>query len=411
MKNPVWLRNAVIYNVFIDRFYRSRNSPLGKAKVKDEEPVFCGGDLSGVIEKLSYLEDLGINTIWLSPFTRTASYHGYHITDYFSVEERFGGNVALDKVLLAAKQRKMKVIMDFVPNHVHNTHPWFQSAKQSKTSPYRDWFYWKKNGDYLKFLNFQELPKLNLDNSACRREIIKAAKFWVAKGIDGFRLDHVLGASLNFWQEFRKEITSFKEDFPLIGEAYFWGIRREFLDTIQVPEKEHYLFAQQTGTDIYDGVMQEYVGVMDGLLDFQFQKLLKQHIARASSLPSKDRIQRILNQHYEAFRDDCSLISFLDNHDMNRFLYEAGDNKKKLIAAFEIQFSQACPAAIYNGTEMGMSQNIGIHGNHGDLQVRQMISWNTMDRSLVKKCKYLINKWKHNHTEQIHAANNVSDID
>ena len=142
MNDSHWVKTAVIYHIFIDRFFRggSRSNHIGD----ETKPVFCGGNLQGVTEKLDYLSDLGINTIWLSPFNQTTAYHGYHVTDFFKVEKRFGGLKAFRQLVRAARSRRIRLIMDFVPNHVSIEHPFFKQAIRNARSPFRRWFYWKK---------------------------------------------------------------------------------------------------------------------------------------------------------------------------------------------------------------------------------------------------------------------------
>jgi glycosidase len=392
MKNPGWLQRAVIYQVFIDRFLQGGSHRLRKGSPPEGKPVFCGGNLQGVAEKLDYLSDLGINTIWLSPFTQTVAYHGYHVTDFFRVEKRFGGQNGLQTLVKTARAHGIRLIMDFVPNHVHVTHPWFQEAKRNKRSPYRHWFYWQRNGDYLKFFGVDEMPKLNLDHPEARKEIIRAAKHWMDQGIDGFRLDFALGPSLDFWREFRDQLKRHDKEVALIAEVYFWRIQRQFLPTINLPDKSFYFLAQQLGLDAMSAAMKEYAEVFDGLLDFTFQKLLRVFVANNKRKMSSAQIQEMLDQHYAGFPDDCSLVSFLDNHDMNRFLFEARGDKARLKRAMEIQFAQRCPPVIYYGTELGMSQTAPVRGNYGDLQARRMMTWQSRDRSIFNLYKRLIQK-------------------
>ena len=167
MNDSPWLKSAVIYHIFIDRFLRGgargshgRSSPAGS----EAEPVFCGGNLQGVAEKMDYLSELGINTVWLSPFNKTTAYHGYHITDFFKVEERFGGQKGFEKLVKAARSHRIRLIMDFVPNHVSVEHPIFRQAIRNKRSPFRQWFYWTKNVSYARYLGVAELAKVNLDS-------------------------------------------------------------------------------------------------------------------------------------------------------------------------------------------------------------------------------------------------------
>ncbi len=396
MKPDHWLRAAVIYQIFIDRFYRGQSAGRSRVELDERRPVFCGGNLQGVTEKLDYLGDLGINTIWLSPFNSTPAYHGYHVTDFFGVEKRFGGRRALEKLVQAARSRRLRLIMDFVPNHIHRDHPWFQSASADKKSRHRPWFYWRKNGGCLNYLDYPELPKLNLDHPDARAETIRAARHWLDCGIDGLRLDHALGPSMGFWREFRRSLKAHHPEVALIGEVAFWGIQPQHLNTLRLPNKRSHLLAQQLGFDVLAPAMREYAGVFDGLLDFHFQKVLEL-VARSQTRIPRAFIQEILDRHYASFPKSCVLLSFLDNHDMDRFLFEAGNNNSRLKQAAEIQFAQPSPPIIYYGTELGLSQAKRISGDYGDLEARRMMPWKTPDRTLFKTYQRLIWNWKQLH--------------
>ena len=161
-----WFKNAIIYHILIDRF----------AGYTDQEnwnkPVFIGGNLKGITEKLSYIEKLGINTIWLSPFYETNKYHGYHVTDFFKVEPRFGNIKDLKQLISQAHKRNIRIIADFIPNHCSNKHPYFIEALNNRKSKYRKWYIFKSWPDkYLCFLNFKNLPKLNLRNKETKLHI------------------------------------------------------------------------------------------------------------------------------------------------------------------------------------------------------------------------------------------------
>jgi glycosidase len=389
-----WIGDSVLYQIFIDRFSRSNPSDNPHAPAPDSQPVFCGGTLQGVELKLEHLADLGVNAIWLSPFTDTPAYHGYHVTDFFIVEERFGGFTGLRSLIKTAKSHGLRVMMDFVPNHVHETHPWFIEAKRNPKSRYRDWFFWQSNGDYLKFLDFGELPKLNLDHPDARATIIQAATFWLDEGLDGFRLDHALGPSMDFWGEFRRKIKQHRPDAALLAEVWFKGIRPKCLTTLGLPHRWRHSLLERLGFDVLDSTMKEYARVFDGLLDFSFQEILKREVAHARHHRTDEEIQKLLDRHYARFPSQCSLVSFLDNHDMNRFLFEAGDDKQRLIRALKLQFAQPQPPVLYYGTEIGMSQSGPIHGPHGDLQARRMMDWAHPDLEIQNLCRDLIQQWK-----------------
>lgn len=134
---PKWFDNSVVYQIFIDRF-AGFESTEGWTR-----PKFIGGDLQGIIDKLDYIEELGVDVIWISPFYETSAYHGYHITDYFSVEPNFGTEEDLEELIEEVHSRDMKIIADFVPNHCSWEHPYFIDAQENEDSKYRDWFYFK----------------------------------------------------------------------------------------------------------------------------------------------------------------------------------------------------------------------------------------------------------------------------
>jgi len=277
MANVNWFKDAIIYQIFIDRFVGCKSEGWNK-------PVFLGGNIKGIIEKLSYIKELGINTLWISPFYKTSAYHGYHITDFFKIDPHFGTVDDIKKLIREVHMLRMQIITDFVPNHCSWKHPYFLDAQKNKNSKYYNWFYFKRwPNDYLCFLNFKELPKINLDYAPARDYITKAAKYWLSLGFDGFRLDHVIGPTHQFWEQFKKEI---KKDYPnavLIGEAWMKGIKFNELKTINVRRKlVKWLFGACP-----DALLKEYVGELDGVLDFRFQDLMKKFIARKSFFRSK----------------------------------------------------------------------------------------------------------------------------
>jgi len=311
-----WFRDAVIYHILVDRFagYDKTRDPL--------KPVFLGGNLNGVSDKLGYLVDLGINTLWLSPVNKTTAYHGYHITDFYSTDKRFGSEKDLKDLIEKAHAKNIRVILDFVPNHCSRQHPLFHKAYGDKRSPYRKWFYFSTFGNrYLCFLHFHDLPKINLDFPDARNHIIGAARKWIAMGADGFRLDHAIGPSHDFWKSFRREIKAINPEAILIGEAWLEGISTSMLKTIRVRNKYlRHLF----GFNPWD-IEREYIGEFDGVLDFFFRHQITAYIAWKED-PSLhyQKLELQMSNHYERFPDCYFLPTFIENHDMNRFLFDTG---------------------------------------------------------------------------------------
>ncbi|MEM0467289.1 MAG: alpha-amylase family glycosyl hydrolase [Candidatus Thermoplasmatota archaeon] len=386
MQGVEWFQKSTIYHILIDRF-AGYHSPEHA-----HQPVFIGGTLQGIVKKLDYLENLGVNTVWISPFYKTSAYHGYHITDFYQVDSHFGTLEDIKQLIREIHNRHMYIIADFVPNHCSREHPFFQHAYIHKNSEYQDWFYFSKWPDeYLCFLSIQDLPKLNLDNPQAKKHVIDAAVYWLRCGFDGFRLDHVIGPARSFWKEFRGTI---KQQFPaavLIGEAWMMGIRRKELKTLRVRNRYMKWFLGSAS----DSLFQEYVGVLDGVLDFRFQDLTKHFFT--GQIPKKYFIKR-LQRHYQQFPKNFYLPTFLDNHDMDRFLFTVGNDKEKLKQAFEFQCSLGQPIIVYYGSEIGMSQQRSIWDIpiHGDLQARQPMQWHAIDTELFNFYKKNIAKRNRN---------------
>ncbi len=383
MKKSDWFKNSIIYHVLIDRF-------AGFKSIKDwDNPKFLGGNVRGIINKLDYLKNLGINTIWISPFYETTEYHGYHITDFFRVDSHFGDEEDIKELIKSAHEMKLKIIADFVPNHCSRKHPFFIDAQKNRNSNFKNWFYFNKwPNEYLSFLSIKEIPKLNLDNIETRDYIINAAKYWLNFGFDGFRLDHVIGSSMSFWNKFNNEI---KKQYPttvLIGEAWMKGIKFKELKTIKIP----YKFIKWLKSSSSDNILKEYVDVFDGALDFKFQELIR--LLVAYNQISYKKYSKYLEEHYLKFPQNFYLPNFLDNHDMNRFLFECNNNKNKLKKAAEYQFMVNQPVIIYYGTEIGLTQNKSIWNveSHGDLQTRMPMIWSDYDKNLLNFYKDLIQK-------------------
>jgi glycosidase len=377
-----WFRNAIIYHILIDRF-------AGLAYPDRLRPEFLGGNLRAVAAKLPYLENLGINTLWLSPFYETGAYHGYHVTDFLKVEPRFGTADDLKRLMECSHAAGIRVIADFVPNHCSVRHPFFQDAQKNRQSAYYHWFLFSRWPDrYLCFLDVKELPKLNLDHPEARDHIIGAARQWLSLGLDGFRLDHVIGPRHSFWKRFRAEI---KKDYPgavLIGEAWLEGIQRHHLKTIHVRNKYlRWLFGVSQ-----ESVQREYYSELDGVLDFRFQGMVRSHIAWGQGPVSADALQKRLEQRLSGYPGDYFLATFLDNHDMNRFLHECRNDTERLKAAARLQFSLNQPPVIYYGTEAGMNHALPVRIDrpHSDLQARQPMIWDKPDMELFTFYRELI---------------------
>lgn len=320
---PGWTRDAVVYEIFVDRFSPGKDKPWRKPSSLSD---FYGGTLRGITEQLDYLVELGVNVLWLTPVFPSPSHHGYDATDFFEIEPRLGGKNDFKELLVEAHRLGMRVLMDFVPNHVSNLHPYFQQALSDPASPYRQWFIFRRYpDDYETFFGVKSLPKLNLRHPPARQYVLDAARYWLEFGVDGFRVDYAIGPAADFWAEFRKVTRQAK------AECWTFG---EIVDPSDV---------QLT-----------FAGQLDGALDFILLEGLRQSLAFGRWDGVK--LASFLERHQVYFLQDFSRPSFLDNHDMNRFLWAAGNDQRRLKLAALLQFSLVGPPVIYYGTEAGLSQ-------------------------------------------------------
>jgi cyclomaltodextrinase len=383
-----WFKDAIIYHILIDRFAGY------KYPDKWDKPVFIGGNLKGITGKLQYLLDLGINTIWISPFYKTTAYHGYHITDFFSTDPRFGTEKDLKELISKAHKSNMRIIADFVPNHCSSKHPFFIDSLQNRKSRYNKWFYYLRWPDkYLCFLDFKQLPKLNTENPETFEYITESARYWLNCGIDGFRLDHVAGCSNLFWRRFVKVIKSYFPETVLIGEVWIQGIGFRLLKTINIRNK-YFKWALGMKQPV---IQKEYAGILDGVLDFNFRNHIVEYIAwKEKPEEHSDDLSRSLARYYGKFPADFYLPSFVDNHDMSRFLFECGQDKDKLKKALVLQFRLSQPPVIYYGTEAGLSHDKAVMLNepYSDLKARKPMPWENPDRELTEFCGGLISERK-----------------
>jgi len=325
-QTPQWAKEAIVYHIMIDRFYDG--DPTNNYDLGLDPFAYQGGDLQGIIDKLDYVKKLGATAIWLSPLYEGLYYHGYHITDFLEIDKHFGDANLLKKLINSAHNKGLKIILDFVPNHCSNKHPFFIEAQQDKDSKYYNWFeftQWPKQ--YDGFFGLKELPYINNDYAEAREYTIyqHLLKWLETYDFDGLRMDYAYGLSHDFWTEFRIALKEVKPDAYVFGEVW------------EGP-----------------GITNKFAGELDGCFDFSLVWSFRELFIHGSKCVSefKDDLD-YLNEYYE---DEFILCRFLDNHDMTRFLWEAKGDKRRLKLAATCQFTLAGTQFIYYGTEVGLSQ-------------------------------------------------------
>lgn len=416
-----WLKNAVIYQIFPDRFRngRSNNDPNGTEPRYDyppnplqqinkkswsslpegycrnyenpaqpctEEPRgrdYFGGDLAGIMQRLNYLQALGINTIYLNPIFDSGSNHGYDTQDYFHIDPFFGTQQDWNNLQNQANQRGIRIVLDGVFNHVSSDSPYFDryhhyasvGACEAVNSPYRSWFYFQPqaggecagpNGPntmtYTGWFGFDSIPVLNKDVQAVRNLIYaqgnnSVAPYWLNQGASGWRLDVMGDPSFpdDYWQQFRTAVKSTKADAPIIGELWKKG---------DVLPKIHGDQADTTMDYRFRNAILGFFGTVDN----------KGFPDDGQSDQPPSLFARKLNSLREDYPDATyyTLMHLMDSHDTKRILWSLtpGQNnredkefnaanlalgKQRLFLADIVQFTVPGAPTIYYGDEVALN--------------------------------------------------------
>jgi glycosidase len=353
---PEWVKDAVFYQIFPDRFARSdRVSKPRHLEPWDSPPTeygFKGGDLLGVVEHLDYLQDLGITAIYFNPVFQSAANHRYHTYDYYHVDPLLGGNDAMRVLLDESHKHNIRVVLDGVFNHASRGFFQFHHILENGlASPYLDWF--TVNGwplyaydsqhkpNYAAWWGLRALPKFKLETPAVREFLLGVAKHWIEVGIDGWRLD-VPGEICddNFWREFRLLVKGANSEAYIVGEI--WQEARHWLQGDQFDAVMNYLLTKAClGFFVGRGLNQALTSgagyaPVDPLSAEGFDAAL-QHLL--SLYPSQvDQVQ----------------LNLLDSHDTARFLTLArGDESALRLAVLFLMCFPGAPCIFY-GDEIGL---------------------------------------------------------
>jgi len=361
---PAWAYDAMIYHIFVDRFYPGD----GKAWLQTDDPkAFCGGTLWGIRDRMAYIAELGVNCIWLSPTCASPTAHGYDVVDYYKTEPRLGGDDALHAVIEAAHRHDIRVIFDLVCNHSSNEHPYFKSAHNNPNSPHRAWYTFNGSSlGYRAFFNVANMPQINVAHPEARAWLLDVARHWLREfEVDGYRLDHAQGPGPGFWSDFLAVCKDEKPDSFCFGEII----------------------------DAQD-VQQTYVGRLDGILDFYIGEALRKTYAYGEW--SQAEFERFVKRHTRYTADTFLQPTFLDNHDMDRFLFIAGGDKAKLRRAAATQMRLPAPPVIYYGTEVGLSQREDTQTGGLDVSRLPMLWGDEQDTDLLDFYRDLIHTRREN---------------
>lgn len=360
IQTPDWVKHAVFYQIFPDRFAKSqqpRKRLLQNFMWEEWHEIptlqgYKGGNLWGVLEKLDYLQDLGINAIYFTPIFQSASNHRYHTHDYYQVDPMLGGNPAFQEVLEAAHERNIKVVLDGVFNHASRGFFFFHDILEN--GPYSPWLNWFKierwplspyNGEfpanYVGWGGNRALPVFNHDNPEVREYIMEVAEYWIKFGIDGWRLDVPFEIKTpGFWQEFRQRVKAINPDAYIVGEV--WLDASEWLDGTQFDGVMNYLFTAPT-IAFAAGDRVDLSQVQDRSYQ-PYPPLFAPGYAK--------KIQALLALY--PWEIQLTQLNLLASHDTARLISISGGDKASVELATLLMFTFPGAASVYYGDEVGL---------------------------------------------------------
>jgi len=365
-----WWQTTTIYQIYPRSFKDSNDDGIG--------------DLRGIISKLDYIQDLGFETIWISPFFASPQQDfGYDISDYLSIAPEYGTMTEVEELIDEVHARGMRLLLDLVMNHTSIEHPWFQESCNNRANPKRDWYIWRSGKGnrppnnwtampggsawhfdehtdqyyYASFLPFQ--PDLNYRNPQVREAMLNMVRFWLDKGIDGYRLDifHSVYKDAQFldnpfsWHyiPYNDEAGFFQKWDQNLHQPEAFALARELRKIAESYSPEKMLIGEVFGSS---EIIKKYLGADQKGLNLVFQwDLLK---AKLKAKFFRNIIQLFENE----FPTPYTPVIVFGNHDQKRIISKVGDRPKlaKLLAL--LQFTLRGVPVTYYGEEIGMSEVI-----------------------------------------------------
>lgn len=357
MQNSNWWKHAVVYEIYPRSFQDSNGDGIG--------------DLNGILARLDYLVDLGVDTIWISPiYPSPMADFGYDVADYCGIDPIFGTIEDFDKLLEEMHRRGLRMILDFVPNHTSDHHPWFLESRSSRDNPKRDWYLWRnqpnnwlshfggsawehdeKTGQYYLHEFLKEQPDLNWRNPAVKAAMFEALRFWLRKGVDGFRVDVM-------WLMIKDD--QFRDDPPNPGYKPGQPSKERLLPLYDADRPEiHDLVEEMRGVlvDFGDRVLigEIYLPIHQ-LMTYYGQDL------RGANLPfnfhllqcawSAREIASTIDAYYAALPEGAWPNWVLGNHDKPRIASRVGAAQARNAAM--LLFTLPGTLTMYYGEEIGM---------------------------------------------------------
>ena len=374
-----WWHSSVVYQIYPRSFKDSNGDGIG--------------DIKGIIEKLDYLKELGIDVIWLSPVYKSPNDdNGYDISDYYDIMDEFGTMEDMDNLLEEANKRGIKILMDLVVNHTSDEHKWFVEAKKSKDNEYRDYYIWRKpvngkepnelistfsgsaweldeaSGEYYLHLFSKKQPDLNWENEKVRKEVWEMMNFWIDKGIGGFRMDVIdlvgkvpdemikeNGPKLHEYLQEMNRNSFGKHDLLTVGET--WGATPEIGKLYSNPSRNELSMV------------------------FQFEHISLDKIPGKNKWDLKELDLRDLKRVFSKWQTELDGEGwnslFWNNHDLPRIVSRWGNDKEYRVQSAKMLGTllhglKGTPY-IYQGEEIGMTNiKFDTIEEYNDIEIRNM---------------------------------------
>ena len=333
---PDWVKDAIFYQIFPDRFCRSeRYRAVGKFVPWNSRPTrenMFGGNLAGIEDKLKYIAGLGVNAIYLCPIFKSNSNHRYHTVDYFEIDPVLGTLKDFDRLVKKAHKLGLRVILDGVFNHCSRGFFQFNSLMElGQNSPYVDWFHvkgWPLNAysgkpNYECWWNYPALPKFNTGCPDVREYLFSVGEYWTARGIDGWRLDVPNEIDDDsFWQEFRRRVKAINPEAYIVGEI--WDAPERWLQGDQ----------------------------FDGVMNYLFRKAVMKFLFDEHPISTEEFCSR-LREAFPEGRGDIPM-NLLGSHDTTRLRSQPCASWDRIRLALTLMFFLPGAPCVYYGEELGM---------------------------------------------------------
>ena len=336
---PAWVKNTIWYQIFPERFANGNprlNPPntLPWGSVEPTTTSFFGGDFEGIIERLDYLVELGINGIYFTPIFKAPSNHKYDTIDYFEIDPQFGDKQTFKRLVHACHQKGIRVMLDAVFNHSGYYFAPFQDVlKNGEKSRYKDWFHIREFPlqtepipNYDTFAFVPQMPKLNTENPEVKQYLLDVATYWIREfDIDGWRLDVANEVDHQFWREFRQAVKAIKPDIYILGEI--WHDAMPWLRGDQ----------------------------FDAVMNYPFTNGALNYFAKGNVRASEFAYTIVNVWHNYPHNVNEVAFNLLGSHDTPRILTQCGEQKEKVKLMFTFQLSFSGSPCIYYGDEIGLT--------------------------------------------------------